>query len=589
MNRLPLIVMAVACLGVFCLLGCAEPAQPVAPSHTAVAYTLGTPLSVIENDPAGNQIILRDVPDVKLNPNYQMSPLNSLLDIENLSGSTIPPQQLARVQVDLAQLSNQEQGVQSPSFVAPPVYTTSFVCEDGNTAVQNAVCQNPQLASLDVQMGALVRQLLGDNDVFERDQVLASQRAWLLGLGAACGLTAAPSNAENAGSIADAGSISCLAGAYQSRIAALQSWTTPQLADADSQGAALAKYVTYKPLDARQPALCQAIGSQAAAALAGDGAIDPARLDGAQELAGSHGPASATDPQGGSIFVDLYRAGLYGGYERRARGVTLSGATAPIINPETLGDYVETLPNGGGRFVNFASQTNDYGAIDVFTYQGQLLALVTDTVGYNSPAPPGEAAVAGVFTISQGAASPACLYETFLMPPPIAMGVFGTQPSLTPFLALIAKIEGAPPDNFAPSDRQDLTYFQGELDWTMFYMPLVITAQVQNANWTGWLRSRHDQVLDDLYAWSQKGQQNQTEFNQLFALLTPAATELDTVYVQQQGLTAAQAEQATAIAMMELLYQTTYYLDPGLGAGPIDPADYTNYRPRYPILANPQS
>jgi uncharacterized protein len=585
MKRLPLIFMVVAGLGWLCLPGCSVQYQPVAQSHNAaVAYTLDTPLSVIENDPAGNQIILRDVPDVKVNPNYQMSPLNSLMDIENLSGSTIPPQQLARVQVDLAQLSNREQAAQSPSYVAPPpIYTTSFVCADGNTAVQNAVCQNPQLASLDVQMGALVRQLLGDNDVFERDQVLASQRAWLLGLGAACGLTGASAKLGNAGSV------SCLAGAYQSRIAALQDWTQPPLADANSQGAALAKYVTYKLLDAKQPALCQVIGSQAAGALRNDGAIDPARLGGADEIAGSHGQPSGPNPQGGSIFVDLYRAGLYGGYQKRARGVTLGGATAPMISPETLGNYVETLPNGGGRFVNFPSQTGEYGAIDVFRYQGQLLALVTDTVGYNSPASPGEAAVAGVFSISQGAAAPACLYETFLMPPPIAMGVFGAQPSLTPFLALIAKIQGLPPDNFAPSDRQDLSYFQAELDWTMFYMPLVISAQVQNADWTGLLRSRHDQVLDSLYAWSQKSQQNQAEFNQLFALLTPAAKDLDTVLVQQQGLSAAQAEQATAIAMMELLYQTTYFIDPGLGAGPVDPASYANYRPRYPILANPQS
>jgi hypothetical protein len=72
-------------------------------------------------------------------------------------------------------------------------------------------------------------------------------------------------------------------------------------------------------------------------------------------------------------------------------------------------------------------------------------------------------------------------------------------------------------------------------------------------------------------------------------LLRPAATDLDTIYVQQQGLTPNDAEQMTAVAMMELLYQSTTYLSPGLGSGPADPSNYATYQPRYPILASPQS
>ncbi len=120
-------------------------------------------------------------------------------------------------------------------------------------------------------------------------------------------------------------------------------------------------------------------------------------------------------------------------------------------------------------------------------------------------------------------------------------------------------------------------------------MPLVTLAQARAGNWTGWLRSRHDQVRDTLYTWSQKSAQNQAMFNQLFTLLQPAAVDLDKIYVQQQGMNAGDAEQATALAMMELLYQSTINFAPDLGSGPADPARYKSYRPRYPILANPQS
>ena len=93
--------------------------------------------------------------------------------------------------------------------------------------------------------------------------------------------------------------------------------------------------------------------------------------------------------RGGRIFVDVYQAGLYGGYQMRARSVSLSGDTRKLLGENSVGDYVRSWANDGGRFVSFASQTGDYGDIDVFTFQGQLLALMTDVIGYNSPAPPG--------------------------------------------------------------------------------------------------------------------------------------------------------------------------------------------------------
>jgi uncharacterized protein len=585
-------VTAMAALGMMCLIGCTNQ-PPTAAASSAPAFTVNTPLDVIEVDPRGKAILIRDVPDIMFGNKYQVSGYMTLEQIADLNQGALSQAQLTQVQADLAELSAEEQPGQNLAMTnvpAPTLYTTSFPCEDGNTPVQNAVCENQQLAALDVQLAAIYRERLGAADVFERDQLLAAQRAWVLSLPDSCDLTGA--SAAPAGPVA----ITCLATAYQTQIAALTNWSTPA-AVGDPQSQAIAHYVSYKLLDtqqprifdARLPTICADIAGSAAGALSDDGAIDPTQLDGAQEIAGSHGPASGADPQGGTISVDLYRAGLYGGYQIRARSVSLSGAAAPLLGPTSVGDYVQTLPNGGGRYVSFASQTGDYGDIDVFTFNGQLLALMTDTIGYDSPAPPGEAAVAAIFTIANGTAAPACLYETFLMPPPLAMGTFGTQPSLTPFLALIDSIQGVPPDALAPSDRQDTSYLATDTRWTMLNMPLVTLAQLRGGNWTGWLRYRHDQVLDSLYAWSQKSPQNQAQFNRLFALLRPAAVDLNTIYVQQQGLSTSDAEQATALAMMELLYQSTINFAPGLAGGPADPAVYKHYQPRYPILASPQS
>ena len=57
----------------------------------------------------------------------------------------------------------------------------------------------------------------------------------------------------------------------------------------------------------------------------------------------------------------------------------------------------------------------------------------------------------------------------------------------------------------------------------------------------------------------------QAQFTQLFTLLRPAAMDLQTIYVQQQGLT------------MELLYQPTVNLAPALESGPAEPADFRHY------------
>lgn len=499
--------------------------------------------------------------------------------------------------------ANPPQVPTSHFVLTTPTFTTSFTCNDGNTPVQNIVCTNQQLAGLDLQLGAVYQAHLGSADIFQRDQLLAAQWEWLLTLPAICDLDAGPAIS------ATPAAVTCLSSAYRAQISMLTNWPKSTAAPSDLQSKAMAHYVNYKlfaykELDAGQsqilgitlpkifaislPNICTAIGDHTGGALTDDGAVDPAKMDGATEIAGSHGSVSGVNPQGGKIFVDLYRAGLFGGYQIRARSVSLSKTAPPLLGPFSVGDYVRTWSNDGGRYVNLASQTGDYGDIDVFTFHGQLLAMMTDTIGFNSPAPPGEAAVAAVFTIKQNIAAPTCLFETYLMPPPISMGTFGKQPALTPFLTLIDSMRGSPSSALGPSDRQDAYYFAADTRWMVLNMPLATLAQAKAGNWAGWLRSRHDQVLDSLYIWSQKSPQNEAMFDALFLLLRPAAKDLETVYIQQQGLTTKDAEQASALAMMELLYQSTINFAPGLGGDPVDPLTLVHYKPRYAILASPQ-
>ena len=446
-----------------------------------------------------------------------------------------------------------------PSSPSLPVYATSFTCESGNTAVQNAVCTDPALAALDREMAASFRPLLRDADLFLRDQLLASQRVWLADLPQHC----QPSDSA------------CLAAAYRQRIAALQSWPSQR----PDGPAGIGAYVQYKLLDARQDALCAALAAAVPASLTRDGSLDPQKWAGAREIAGSHGQET-----GDGIAVDLYQAGIYGGYQRRARSVTQGGKT--LLDPASLGSYVMTLPGSGGRFGSFASQTGDYAAIDVFSRDGRLLALVTDTVGYYAPGMAGEPSFAGLFILGATEATPACLFQTYLRPP--VRGAFAEQPALTPFLALLDRVRGDPPQAMAPSDRLDATRLAEETRWTLLNMPLAALAQAKDGDWTGWLRHRHDQVLDALFDWSQKSPENKAAFDQLFAQLRPAALDLGKVYREQQGLAKADAEPAVGVAMMELLYQATIYWAPTIAAAPEGAEAYRGYKPRYATLASPQ-
>jgi hypothetical protein len=308
---------------------------------------------------------------------------------------------------------------------------------------------------------------------------------------------------------------------------------------------------------------------------------------GAEEIAGTHGPeASSADPRH-RVAVDLYDANVFALFQRRARGVSLEGA-APAITPISLTQFVQAQApdNQGGRFSAYASQTGDYGAIDVFRLDGRLLVLASDPWGSTTPAAPGEAAHAGVWDISGASPVPACLFDTYTRP--AEPGVFDQLPNFSAWRDLLTRIRSGETPKLGAVVRRDQSRLEADTAFILLHMPLLAVQQAASGGWTPWLRRRHDDVLDALFAWSAADAARKPLFDRLFALLRPAAADLVRAYQTTQGLTAPEATQAAGVAVMELLYGATINIAPSLSSDLDGPADAAGSKPRYPILASPQ-
>jgi hypothetical protein len=69
----------------------------------------------------------------------------------------------------------------------PPSTGPSFDCEIARSQIEKAICGNPTLAKLDLEMADLYRQMyVGSDTVGYREQLRALQRAWLARRRAAC-------------------------------------------------------------------------------------------------------------------------------------------------------------------------------------------------------------------------------------------------------------------------------------------------------------------------------------------------------------------------------------------------------------------
>jgi uncharacterized protein YecT (DUF1311 family) len=457
--------------------------------------------------------------------------------------------------------------------------TASTNCFESSTAVEKAACSVASLAPLNRALTETLQRDLRKADLFSRDALMAAQRAWLLHLPATCHL------GESASAQPDPASIQCLSQQFQSQTAALAAWHAPR--DAATGNAAIAQYVRFRSSAGMQglngPA-CAALARDANASLAQNGTVDPATFPGATEIAGSHG-ADRGSYGGRRYAVELHDANAYGSFAQRARTVSVDNAM-PVLDAVSLGQLLQgRAENNGARFSSYASQTGDYGAIDVFVQGGRVVALLEDAWGFDTPAAPGEFAHAGAWDLTAGTPAPLCVFDTFKMP--AEGGSFDQLPSFTPFQTTLAQIAASSQPALGVATLRDMGQLRAETQWMLLNMPLVVSQQAGTGGWTPWLRHRHDDVLDALFAWNTKDPANTPSFDRAFALLRPAAQDLVTAYQQTQALSGDEAKQAAGIAIMEMMYGATVSLAPALGADLAAPASAAGTKPRYPILASP--
>jgi uncharacterized protein YecT (DUF1311 family) len=456
--------------------------------------------------------------------------------------------------------------------------TASTNCFEASTPAEQLTCATPALAGANLALVQALQSRLRVAGVFSRDALLADQRAWLLTLTSACHLP------QTAGAAAPPSAAACLAQQYRSQAASLAGWQKPPSQPGGRDG--MAQYVHFRISPGAQsmnPQFCGGLARGLDAALASTGSADPAAITGAREIAGSHG--AATGSAGGRSFaVTLRPANAYGGFQQRAAGVAVNGAAA--LTSVSLGALLQsTAANQGARFSSYASQTDDYGAADVFTYDGRTVALLADTWGFNTPAAPGEFAHAGAWDLDATPPAPLCLFDTFQMP--AENGTFDTLPAFAPWRDTLLQIRDSAQPSLGVGVMRDQSQLRAETNFLLLNLPLVVTGEARAGDWTPWLRHRHDDVLDALFAWSTSDPAHKPVFDKAFSLLRPAANDLVHAYQQTQALSGEEARQAAGLAIMELLYGATVNFAPGLGADLHAPASAAGTRPRYPILASP--
>ncbi len=448
---------------------------------------------------------------------------------------------------------------------APQTADADANCTEASTPAETAICADPALVAANRAMIQALHADLRGATIFGRDALLAGQRAWLLALPSRCHLPGPP-----------AGAASCLQASLSDRTAALRADNVPPAA-----AGATSQYVTLRPAvgAGRQPdpAFCAGFAQHANDALQRTGTLDPAAM-GYTEVAGTHGPDAAPP-----VRVDLYDANVFALFQRRARGVSL-GAAPPVITPISLTQLAEALStaNQGGRFSSFASQTGDYGSIDVFRAGARLLALAADPWGSTTPASPGEASHAGVWDLTTGAAVPLCLFDTYTRP--AEPGPFDTLQNFAAWRDVLAQVRDADALPLGSAFLRDQGQLTADTDFVLLHMPLLARVQA-TGGWVAYLRHRHDEVLDALFAWRATSPANKVLFDRALALLRPAAIDLVRAYQTTEALSGPEATQAGGIAVMELLYEASLNVAPGLGASREVPA---GYRAKYPILAAPQ-
>jgi len=447
---------------------------------------------------------------------------------------------------------------------------------------QEIICSNETLAKLDKELANVYRRNLRRSDSIGREQLIASQNRWLIGRANSC---AVPTLRVDPAMPPKSALLSCLINTYSDRIAVLRQWPqiVPQPTTDKSLAHPLPAYVELRQTEYSDPQLCGALADAFNGALRNHGDLDIARIPGMSELAGTHGETRA---QG--YAVELQDAGPYAGYALRARTLKSSDGRV-LLDEAALGTWVRRLPNHGGRPNSAGSQTGDYGSLDVFRYtahSGRTLVLVAEPWGKYAPGAQGEWAYAGVYQIgaTSGAAEPLCLYRTYMTPP-----LKGELERLTAYSALqgaLSEIHGPTSGELIGRDLHDEYLFRMEQQWLQQNMPLLALGEAKRNGWIGWLRKRHDAVLDALFAWSERSLRNKMAYRHLLTLLPAASEELINTYQRTQRMTVDDAREAANLTLMRML---AYYASdlPGNAVNmPNAPLGGKSAAlPKYPILA----
>jgi hypothetical protein len=170
---------------------------------------------------------------------------------------------------------------------------------------------------------------------------------------------------------------------------------------------------------------------------------------------------------------------------------------------------------------------------------------------------------------------------------PADNGVFDNLPNFTPWRDQLLQVRDSAQLPLGVGFLRDQGQLRAETNFLLLNMPLVVTGEARAGGWVPWLRHRHDDVLDALFAWSTSDPAHKPVFDKMFALLRPAAADLVRAYQQSEALSGDEAKEAAGLAIMELMYGATVNIAPGLGADLQAPASAAGSKPRYPILASP--
>ena len=472
---------------------------------------------------------------MRARPNFRalLLPLALAAAFAGLDGCTVRKISVNHIATDLQPLPPPRERAFAPSFD----------CNEAASTVQDMVCGSPTLSALDKELAAAFRRRLREADLIGRDQLLATERHWLVTRRSDCAVPAARQQDLAPDPQAEA----CLAGLYRQRLAAVAAWSVPLHRDAL---APIAAYVEVKGAEYRDPGLCTPLAALLEAQVQRSGTIDPSHLPELTELAGTHGPGSAGQPF--HLSVSSFEGGADQSYEMRARALFAGDAQHPAFDQPAFTRWIKAQPNAGGRFSLAESDAKDFAAIDIIRYQGRLLALAVEPWGYYSPAAIGEFSYAGVVEIlGAGQVEPRCLYKTYQRPP--VHGEFDKLASFGQLTVLLDSLQGVPSDEFVASDRREAYVFDQELHWSLLNQPLIGTAETRQAGWAGWLHHRQDATLDALFAWSERDLSSKLLYRRLIHLMQPAQAELVQAFQQNEGLNPGEAQQAAELVLLELV------------------------------------